>query len=276
MLNPLSESQFERVQPLFQGTNLSLVINAVIAGNSPGKLWGDDPAAPRSALMWDSAHCLYLVGSADNDAFNHALTDLIAEQIAPEALDRHLGVFKLYTSAEAWDRQIEVIFARIPLQKRERVHYVLAAPKIPDWRTRIPANFRVIALDASLFAQANLKNLDLVVEEIESGWKSLQAFQQNGFGFCAASNDTIVGWCTAEYMSGDQCGIGIETIEAYGRRGIATLCASAFVDACATRGIIPHWDSWKANLPSVAVAEKVGFQKVQTYSVFFGSWSDKS
>jgi len=273
LLNPLSESQFERVQPLFQGINLSLVINAVIAGNSPGRLWVDDPAAPRSALMWDSAHCLYLTGSPDNDVFNRAVSRLIAEQIAPEALDRQLGVFKLYTSAAAWERQIETIFARTPLQKRERVHYVLAAPKIPDWRTRIPAGFRVITLDTSLFAQANLKNLDLVVEEIESGWKSLQAFQNVGLGFCAATDDTIVGWCTAEYVSGDQCGIGIETIEAYGRRGIATLCASAFVDACATRGIIPHWDSWKANTPSVAVAEKVGFQEVQAYSVFFGSWS---
>ena len=80
--------------------------------------------------------------------------------------------------------------------------------------------------------------------------------------------------CTAEYVSGGRCGIGIETVPAYQGRGIATLTASAFAGYCATWSITPHWDAWSSNLPSVVVAEKVGFRKVETYSVLVADFSD--
>jgi RimJ/RimL family protein N-acetyltransferase len=54
------------------------------------------------------------------------------------------------------------------------------------------------------------------------------------------------------------------------RRGYATLTASAFVEHAAGLGITPYWDSWKANLPSVAVARKVGFRLLTEYNVFTG------
>lgn len=56
--------------------------------------------------------------------------------------------------------------------------------------------------------------------------------------------------------------------------GFATLTASAFAGHCAERGVIPHWDAWSDNLPSVAVAEKLGFRKIETYSVFTGSFGE--
>lgn len=52
--------------------------------------------------------------------------------------------------------------------------------------------------------------------------------------------------------------------------GLATLTARAFVVRCVREGIAPHWDCWTTNLPSVAVAEKVGFVKALEYTVWFG------
>jgi RimJ/RimL family protein N-acetyltransferase len=44
--------------------------------------------------------------------------------------------------------------------------------------------------------------------------------------------------------------------------------ASACVDYCLTEYITPHWHCWADNLPSVAVAEKVGFKKSLVYPAY--------
>lgn len=99
-------------------------------------------------------------------------------------------------------------------------------------------------------------------------------FRRAGFGFCAHDAGTIMCWCTAEYVSEGRCGIGIETVPAYQGRGFAALTASAFVEHCAGLGVVSHWDSWSGNLASVAVAEKLGFRKIETYHVFVGSFGE--
>jgi RimJ/RimL family protein N-acetyltransferase len=139
-------------------------------------------------------------------------------------------------------------------------------------RLRMPAGFRITAIHDHLPELAMLSNFDAVIAEIESCWTSMTAFGRAGFGFCAHDHATIVCWCTAEYVSDGQCGIGIETAAAYRGRGFATLTASALARHCAERAIIPHWDSWSGNLPSVAVAEKLGFRKIESYSVFVGTF----
>ena len=35
------------------------------------------------------------------------------------------------------------------------------------------------------------------------------------------------------------------------------------------RNATPYWDAWTTNLPSVTVAERLGFQKVETYPIYF-------
>ena len=48
--------------------------------------------------------------------------------------------------------------------------------------------------------------------------------------------------------------------------------AEAFLAECSRRGWTASWDSWAQNLPSVAVAEKVGLDRVLEYSVFVGEF----
>jgi RimJ/RimL family protein N-acetyltransferase len=98
-------------------------------------------------------------------------------------------------------------------------------------------------------------------------WGSAERFLATGFGYCAIVGRAIVGWCTAEYTSRRACGIGIETIPEYQNQGVATALGAAFVVACAGAGVVPYWDSWTSNLPSVRVAEKLGFRKAQEYEI---------
>lgn len=273
MIHKLIEKEYKKVHSLFKGSHLHLVIDAVVEGNSPGLIWVDDVTSPKTAFMWDKAYCYHLAGSADNGKFNTALKEFINQKIVPEAIAHNRFIFKVYYSSEDWEREIEVMFMHTSLKKRERVLYNFEKLRIPDWKDRIPPGLCIKPIDEKLLKKTNLENVTDVVNEIESCWNSVDGFLRNGFGFCLVDDQAIACWCTAEYVSGNKCGIGIETVKLYRGRGLATLTACAFVDYCISNDILPHWDSWKDNLPSIAVAERVGFKKTLEYTVYFGRFS---
>jgi RimJ/RimL family protein N-acetyltransferase len=259
----LPSSDVSRVRHLFDSEHLVLVVDAVIAGNSPASVWADNVVAPQTALIWDGHHCVYLAGALVQVA---AWSALLRREIMP----RGRGMLKAYVTAEA----AATVFGGYALQRRERVLYRGGQLAISDWPSRLSAEFRISAINDRFAELDRLNNFADVTAEIESGWHSVADFRRTGFGFAAHDDETIVCWCTAEYVSDGQCGVGIETVEAYRGRGFATLTASAFVEHCVERGVIPHWDAWTSNLPSAAVAEKVGFRKSETYSIFVGDFAD--
>lgn len=274
MIYELKENEYEKVRPLFQGLHLNLVISAVIEGNSQGRIWVDDVINPKTAFMWNKEHCYYLAGYENNDEFNLALEKLITEKITPEAIEHDFLLFKLYYTSDSWENKIDVIFKNKFPVKMDRRFYTFKQLKIADWKDRIPSGFCMKRIDEKLLERTSLKNINKVTNEIKSSWNSVADFLRNGFGFCLLHGDGIVCWCTAEYVSGKKCGIGIETVEEYERQGFATLTASAFVDHCVSNSITPHWDSWNDNLGSIRVAEKVGFEKTLDYTVYFGSFDE--
>lgn len=256
-MDELPARELHRVRHLFDGEHLALVIDAMVAGNSPATAWVDDGPRPRAVAVWDGAHSLYIAGAPDRAGVFSAA---ISGHVGPA----RPGLVKVYASTAA----ASAALAGPVRDHRERVFYRGGELLIPGWRSRVPAGLRISSIEDEFRQPGALGNFADVTAEIESCWPSLDDFRRAGFGFCAHDGENIVCWCTAEYVSDGRCGIGIETIPAYRGRGVATLTASAFVEHCAARGITPHWDSWSGNGPSVAVAEKVGFHKVETYSVF--------
>jgi GNAT superfamily N-acetyltransferase len=251
-----------RVRHLFDSDHLVLVIDAVIAGNSPACVWADKVVAPRSALVWDGKHSIYFAGALVQVA---AWSALLHSEVIPMGK----GMLKAYVTAGA----AETVFASYRLQRRERVLYRGGELAVPDWPSRLSAGFRVSAIHDRFAELSRLGNFVDLTAEIESGWNSVADFRRTGYGFAAHDDEAIVCWCTAEYVSDGRCGVGIETVEAYRGRGFATLTAAAFLEHCVERGVIPHWDAWTSNLPSVAVAEKVGFRRSETYSIFVGEFA---
>jgi RimJ/RimL family protein N-acetyltransferase len=251
------------VRHLFAAEHLALVIEAVIAGSFRATVWVDDPAAPRTALAWDGSHGIYLVGAVDRP---EEWRELLAREVLPAG---H-GLFK----ANVPDDVAAVVFAGYELRRRDRVFY--RAPDLPaeGERSSLPDGLRISEIAECLDDLVGLANAAEVVAEIEFMWPSLDAFRRDGFGFAAHDGSTVAGWCTAEYVSPGRCGIGIETVAAFQRRGIATATARAFLTHCTNIGLTPHWDAWATNRPSVAVAERIGLTLVETYHVHIGDFGD--
>ncbi|MDQ2682541.1 MAG: GNAT family N-acetyltransferase, partial [Chloroflexota bacterium] len=60
-------------------------------------------------------------------------------------------------------------------------------------------------------------------------------------------------------VGGGEANAGVVTAPAYRRRGLATICARAFVEMAHERGLVATWDCDEANPASAALALRVGF-----------------
>ena len=282
MVELIEAAQQRRVRPLFAALHLGLVLDAVLAGNSPGVMWAGDTGSPRSVLLWDKGHCFYLAGAADNVALNAEWAERLRREVLPQAAARGLSVFKVHYSDAEWEEPAAGLFRNLALTRRTRAFYTLGTWAAGPARSTaeplgpigVPEGLVLQPIDRALLADRELVHRGELVAEIESMWPSVGRFLDYGFGLCLLRGKEIVCRCTAEYVSGKQCGVGIATFPGYEGRGLATLTARAFVARCLREGIAPHWDCWTSNLPSVAVAEKVGFVRDVEYAVWFGVMND--
>jgi RimJ/RimL family protein N-acetyltransferase len=270
-MDKLSLDQFGALAPLFDLPQLQFVVTAMAAGNSPAVVYADDPVTPQTAFIWDQAHCFYLSGDHDNDRAVEQLRGLIQEVILPTARGCKIDILKLYTVQPAWEQHVNELFAPFVFQSCERVLFKKDNRSPDDRILSLPPELSLREINRDLLIRDPYRNTQAVLEEIESCWTSLERFLEQGFGIAAIHDwQEIVGWCTAEYVSRQECGIGIETVEPYMNRSIATWATRAFLQLEAAQGRTIHWDSWSANIPSVRVAQKAGFQKIVDYSIWLG------
>ena len=248
------------------------MIDSMIIGNMSAQIWVDETTEPHACLVWDQSHDIMLGGNAASAALQPELSEVIADVLLPHFKQHHTNFFKLYTTHEGWNAQIERLFADVKLKQYPRVQLIYDQPSVSDWRSAVPDGFTLQPITQSLLEDSSLGHVEGLNAEINLMWLSRDLFLANGFGYCVVNQEKneLVCWCTAEYVSVGKCGIGIETQEAYMNRGFARLTASAFVAHCLTHNIRPHWESWVKNFPSVAVAKRVGFREKPQFSIFVG------
>ncbi|MCX6344108.1 MAG: GNAT family N-acetyltransferase [Armatimonadetes bacterium] len=273
MISKVDPADYGSIRHFFDELYQSLPIEAIIAGNSKATIWIDNASSPRATFVWDRAHCYYFGGDGTNNEFNNELRSLLAEFVIPDSITRGRRVFKLYYTNEGWESVLPTVFVASTLTKRARQFYALPDCEFQEISRCVSEDVRVEQVSNSILHNTKIGNVGCMCEEILSSWQTIEEFLNIGFGYCVVQENDIVCWCLAEYVSGRKCGIGIETVQPYEKRGFATLAATAFISHCLSHGIAPHWDSWADNIGSIRVAEKVGFRKVLDYSVYYGQFT---
>ena len=248
----------------------NLAVDSIIEGTIPSAIYVDDPARPRAAITWNGAR-VFLSGDPDDSAFDEGLRDLFDQTLFPGIQATGGDVVVLYYAPDAWESRMDFLLDGRPAHRYLRHFYTTAELK---QRFSLPEGFELRPVDRILFDQTHLKNIDSLIEEMRSERPSVDAFLAHSFGFCALCGDELAGWCLSEYNSADRCEIGIETLEKYQRRGIGAATASALIEKATSQEMTIGWHSYADNLPSVALAQKLGFDKATEYSVYIVTLSD--
>jgi RimJ/RimL family protein N-acetyltransferase len=269
-LYTLEADAYASVSPLFEGMDYHLAVMTVLARKTPGKIYADDPATPRTAvLIPTNQHRIYLAGSAENSVAHEAIRALFAQNLAIQGRGSNSYECIVYYSSDDWKHALGLILKDQKISMSWRQFYQLREQRL-EWRKHLPENLMVRRIDARLLADTALLNIERVIEEIHSESPSIKHFLQHNFGFCAQHGHTLVSWCMAEYHYQDRYELGIETVEAHQRKGIATYTASAVIEhAFAVGATEIGWHCWGNNTASTATARKLGFEKVKDYPVCY-------
>src|SRR4051794_9912080 len=142
----LAFDEYELAYPLFHAgpeTYTALCFDAAQAGTMAARLWVDDPAAPRMALLWDQHLCFDLAGSAHEPATIVALSALWGRVLLPQVQGRAAWC-KVRYILPAWEGTLPAIFGAAPLHRRGRRLYTFGEVRIPDAAAQVPSEFALV------------------------------------------------------------------------------------------------------------------------------------
>lgn len=261
MLAPslVAPAQCRSARFVFDTMDHHLMVAAMFNGYHPARLVVDDAQHPASAFAWVGPHG-YVAGEAHNATFNAALRHVINAEFP-------IGtIFRLYFPNAEWEEvlQHEVLHGR-HITRKLRDAYTRPAART-NWQARVTAPITLHPVD-EVIDQTGLKHHERLIAEIESCNPSVEAFLDRGFGIIALDGDhTLAGWCLSENWSDGRCEVGIETVEAYQRQGLATSMALAFTEMAYEHGLAQiGWHCWSDHTASCATAIKAGFEKACEY-----------
>ncbi len=265
MMEEISEDRIKEYVKYFPGSQPSMVLASAVEGNTEAQLWyASQPDNNVVCFLWDKGNnVFYLSGQLVSPETIKDLASLINTCIKEKAIKERLSYFKVKTLSSSLENSIPDIFQNIPLHKTNKLFYTFRAQKVKVTPNPRLGGIQYHPIDAEILEEGRFENNRYVKSEIEWMWPSLERFLEKGFGTVAVIDARIICWCTAEYVSKSKCGIGIEVIDEFQNKGIATATAVHFLEHCLNQNIIAHWECDKDNIGSVRVAEKVGFEKTE-------------
>lgn len=102
-------------------------------------------------------------------------------------------------------------------------------------------------------------------KDLVNQYSSYEKYERLGMGFAVIHNGDVV--CGASSYATFKKGIEvqIDTKKEYRRKGLAYACGAKLLLECLDKGWYPSWDAQNRN--SLALAEKLGYQYNDTYTV---------
>ncbi|GAA0352684.1 GNAT family N-acetyltransferase [Bacillus horti] len=244
---------------------------AVALGNSPGRIFVDHREKPTTGLVWHKSLDIgfHFIGDSFNTNFNKWIDSYIENTIQPEAKKLGMDWFEASGVHQDWDLTIKNIFEHRNLEVQEQHVYLLNNKSdIKSQVDVLPSDYELIKISKPLLISKKV-NLSFLSEKILSFWDSVDSFLKKGVGYGIIHHNKIVSVCLSGFVTNQYSATDVETIEGYTGKKLAQIVAEAYARECFTRDLIPYWDCMKENLPSHAVAKKVGFTKYRTYYVHY-------
>jgi RimJ/RimL family protein N-acetyltransferase len=242
----------------------------VVVGNNPGEVWVDDETNPSTALVWsEGLEGFNFMGKA---VFTQTLGTFIEQEIVPFLQKKGLNEFEFSCDSEEWIASIHEAFTDKKIDGNVQYVYqsdwTIPAKEVEDIR-----HFKLVEIDENLLTNEDKKNLDFMIRYITTYWDSVERFLEKGYGYVVLTEEgEAVSIAISSAVYGTTHAVGIETVEAYRKRGLSGALTTLIVNKLRDNDLPVWWDCMESNIASQKTAEKAGLVRTHPYNVYWFSW----
>lgn len=239
---------------------------SIIERNNPGTIFVDDIETPQVALVWNQGmKGFYFIGNCKNKRFLDDINKFIDTDIASFLNEKNIDYFECSTTSKKWDKMIEKIFEQKGLESWEQLIYFWDENKKLE---QVESKYTIYSLKDRNIQPVHFSNWDYYEKVLKDFWDDVKLLKEKGNCYYAVDRNEIIGVCYSGFVTSKYKTIGIETDEKYRKQGVAYHLALRCIVEILEEEMLPWWDCTKANIPSVKLAEKLGFLKHQEYNCY--------
>lgn len=221
---------------------------AVLEGDSAGRIFTDDPAKPTWGIVQESAYGTVYLGGTLTAAGLAALIDRLRRD-----RDVLIGLWPDDDRRDLLPPNPDYDGFAIDFTDRP------IGQGLEPYLQAVPDGCQIRRVDAELLERCAERDGQIAT------YGSLEKALENMIGYCLLVGDEIA--CEA-FSGAPTLGIremGVETKEAYRGRGYATITCAHLIQACEQAGYQTYWNTSRQNLPSIALAHKLGYRQEREY-----------
>lgn len=128
--------------------------------------------------------------------------------------------------------------------------------KLQEYINKVPKEYNIQAIDKKIADRVKEEKFINITDN----------YEKNGVGYYCIYNNEIIGVASSNIFYKGGIEVNIKVKDEYRRKGIATALASKLILKCLEENKKISWDA--ANLWSVGLAEKLGFEYDSTYNIY--------
>jgi GNAT superfamily N-acetyltransferase len=232
---------------------------AVLAGIDPGKIVTDDLHQPNWAVVWEPGDgVLYVGGTLDASTLESLVSSFRHDgEVLIGFWSRDDPMVRILPLNHTWEGSSLDFFDR-PADSFDLDRFL----------RQLPPGHTIRPIDQSLLERC------LWYEDTVRRHGSVQAFLEQGLGFCLTQGDHILSEAYAGKVVMGTRELGAITKEEFRGRGLATITCAQLIKVCEKTGARTYWNCGASNLASVAVARKLGYRTERGFQ--WRAWSQLS
>ncbi|MCI8392846.1 MAG: GNAT family N-acetyltransferase [Clostridia bacterium] len=242
MIEKVENKDLEKLRNLFKDIRFYMG-NSVLDGTM-GEAYTDNISNPNFAILIVRKYC-FMSGN-------------IGKEDLHKLIDNKLKQYIIIPS-NSLKNVIEEIF-KDNINKLERYSIkknpIFDKQKLQKYIEKVPEEYHIQSIDNNIAKKIKEEKFINITDN----------YEKNGIGYCCIYNDEIIGVASSNIFYKDGIEVNIKVKDEYRRRGIATALASKLILKCLEENKSISWDA--ANLWSVSLAEKLGFEYDSTYNIY--------
>jgi hypothetical protein len=242
--NPLVKTLF--ANPMPSAIRCWGVLDGVLAG----QIWVDDEEGPGWAILREAAYgTLYFGGRPSAETVRELISDLRRQGEVIAGVWQDDPVLGFLPTDYNYDG--------LAVDFTERT----MGEGLADFLKELPDGLTLRRMDKELLSRS-INYESMLTGLVEPG-RVLEMVE----GVFLMKGDEILAEAVSGPVIRGDVEMGIETYPAHRQHGYATIASAALIQACESKGWKTYWNCAKQNLPSLKLAQKLGYQREQEYRV---------